>query len=295
MEISPVTLKGKINNFETENIVTIYLGKDLFDSCMFDISYLIMNENTATKCDKIEYYKTKCVHCGTFCQNDSCPYGHDGTKCIHCGSLCRDNMCPHEHNGKKCIHCGTFLEDKYCPYGHDGTECKHCGSFHNYGHCQCKQSGGEYKKCRLDNLKKYFGNSRRSWVKMMLMCVIGYKYKNNNISCLSIYQLCKFLSACYDKNYSVEKLAIMSEKNMDRFLSKHEDAILIEPTLSPINICANQNNDKKTSTPLLLKYEETKCKRCTKPYLKGRCIVSPNGIKCGNCGIFNKYGALQCE
>lgn len=292
MEISCVTLKGKTIDLDTAN-VAVYLGKDIVSSCVFGIIDFGMKKNIAAKCDDLKYYKTECAHCGSFCRNGSCPYDHDGSKCIHCGALCRNALCPYEHNGKKCIHCRTFLEDGFCPYGHDGTKCKHCGSFHNYGYCQCKQSGGEYKTCSLDNLKDYFGNSRRSWIKMMLMCIIGYKYKNCNISYLSVYQLCKFLSTCYDRNYSIKKLADLSENFMHELSFDEEDAILIESMFSPKRISANQNNDKKISTPLLLKYEETKCKRCSKPYLKSRCIVSPNGIKCGNCGVFNKHGALQ--
>nr|WBF70336.1 hypothetical protein [Megavirus caiporensis] len=298
MEIPCVTLKGKIIDFETENIVPIYLGKDIIDSCAFNIIDFGMKNDIVTKCNEVECYKTKCAHCGSFCRNDLCPYGHDGSKCIHCGALCRDGLCPYEHNGKKCINCGTFLEDGFCPYGHDGTECKHCLSFHNYGYCQCKQSGGKYKTCRLDNLKKYFGNSRRSWIKMMSMCIIGYKYINDDISYLSIYRLCKFLSTCYGKNYSIKQLADLSEKYMHKISFHEDDAILIESISSFGNeyIFENQNNDKKNPSPTLtLKYEETKCKRCTKPYLKGRCIVSPNGIKCGNCGVFNKYGVLQLD
>ncbi len=291
MEIYCVTLKGKTICFETDNIVPIYLGKDIIDSCMFGLIDFGVKKDIMTKRDDIKCYKTRCKHCGSFCRNGSCPYDHDGSKCIHCGALCRNGLCPYEHNGKKCIHCGTFLEDGFCPYGHDGTKCKHCGSFHNYGYCRCKQSGGEYKTCRLDNLKDYFGNSRRSWIKMMLMCIIGYR--KYDISYFSVYQLCKFLSTCYGRNYSIKKLAYLSEKYMHGMLFDEEDAVLIESIISPKRISANQNNDKKNPTPLLLKYEETKCKRCTKPYLKGRCIVSPNGIKCGNCGVFNKHGALQ--
>lgn len=292
MEISCVTLKGKTIDLDTEN-VAVYLGKDIIGSCMFGIIDFGVKKDTVIKRDDIKCYKTRCKHCGSFCRNGSCPYDHDGSKCIHCGSLCQNGSCPHEHNGKKCIHCGTFLEDDFCPHGHDGTKCKHCPRFCNYGYCRCKQSGGEYKTCRLDNLKKYFGNSRRSWIKMMLMCIIGYK--KYDISYLSVYKLCKFLSTYYGSNYSIKKLANLLEIDIHKISFDEEDTILIESTISRKRISANRNNDKKFSTPLLLKYEETKCKRCTKPYLKGRCIVSPNGIKCGNCGVFNKHGALQCD
>ena len=44
-------------------------------------------------------------------------------------------------------------------------------------------------------------------------------------------------------------------------------------------------NQKLTSGP-------SKCKRCKKPFIKGRSVVSPNGIKCGHCGVFSKNGII---
>ncbi|AVL93392.1 hypothetical protein mvi_32 [Megavirus vitis] len=38
---------------------------------------------------------------------------------------------------------------------------------------------------------------------------------------------------------------------------------------------------------------ETSCKKCQKPFIKGRCVVKKVGITCGHCGHHTKYGKLQ--
>nr|WBF71229.1 hypothetical protein [Megavirus caiporensis] len=38
---------------------------------------------------------------------------------------------------------------------------------------------------------------------------------------------------------------------------------------------------------------ETSCKKCQKPFIKGRCVVKKVGITCGHCGYHSKHGKLQ--
>ncbi|AEX61093.1 hypothetical protein c7_L27 [Megavirus courdo7] len=63
----------------------------------------------------------------------------------------------------------------------------------------------------------------------------------------------------------------------------------------PLRMQAEKKLAKNTVEEIIadLVNTETSCKKCQKPFIKGRCVVKKVGITCGHCGHHTKYGKLQ--
>ncbi|AVG46830.1 hypothetical protein [Acanthamoeba polyphaga mimivirus] len=77
---------------------------------------------------------------------------------------------------------------------------------------------------------------------------------------------------------------------------RHWEVATPKEAFDNANIEALDNSYKDMSVDAIIEsliYTETSCKKCQKPFVKGRCVVKKVGITCGHCGHHCKHGKLQ--